>query len=238
MYWKYFKYIMEHKKNVFIECMKIAIQHQGKIRRQLIIHAFTHDLSKFLPCEFIPYAKWFRSWAGVKWEFKKISSDAFINLMQEEKEKSYHNYLKAGFEKAWEHHYKHNKHHEDYWQGKDMPYIYLMQLIADWKGMARKFGDTAQEYYLKNYYKFNITHETRRRLEIALDLTKKYNAPICECNEEYWMTIDELIKDSEKYFKTHGEISKGTVKDNINDFLKPACDKYNLDIYTLVKNAR
>ena len=46
-YWDYFKYIVEHKKNVGIECLKAG----------MFIHAITHDLSKFLPSEFIPYAK-------------------------------------------------------------------------------------------------------------------------------------------------------------------------------------
>lgn len=49
MYWNYFKYVLEHKKNVFIECWK-----EG-----LYIHAFTHDLSKFSILEFKSYAKKF-----------------------------------------------------------------------------------------------------------------------------------------------------------------------------------
>jgi hypothetical protein len=129
MYWKYFKYILEHKKNVFIECMKIAMQHQGKIRRRLIIHAFAHDLSKLLPCEFIPYAIWFYGEYGIK-----VTQQYSKEMIEDMKLKNSSLYLKhkeyeEQFNKAWEHHYKHNKHHEDYWQGKDMPYIYLMQLI-------------------------------------------------------------------------------------------------------------
>ena len=49
MYWKYFCYICNHKWNVGIECLKSG----------LYTHALTHDLSKFLPSEFIPYAKFF-----------------------------------------------------------------------------------------------------------------------------------------------------------------------------------
>ena len=48
-YIKYFLYILEHKKNVFKMCWK----------KGLYLHAFTHDLSKFLPDEFFPYANWF-----------------------------------------------------------------------------------------------------------------------------------------------------------------------------------
>jgi len=50
-YLDYLKYVLEHKKNVFIECWK-----EG-----LYFHAFTHDLSKLLPCEFFPYANYFYS---------------------------------------------------------------------------------------------------------------------------------------------------------------------------------
>jgi hypothetical protein len=77
-------------------------------------------------------------------------------------------------------------------------------MVCDLKAMSRKFGGTAQEYYLQNYYKWDITRETRRRLEIALDLIKLYNAPICECNEEYWMTIEELIKSAEEFYNRNG----------------------------------
>ena len=43
---------MNHKKNVGIEAWKDG----------LYIHAFTHDLSKFLPSEFIPYSKFFHDY--------------------------------------------------------------------------------------------------------------------------------------------------------------------------------
>ena len=48
-YLKYFLYVLEHKKNVGIECIK-----EGRY-----IHAITHDMSKFRPSEFIPYARFF-----------------------------------------------------------------------------------------------------------------------------------------------------------------------------------
>jgi hypothetical protein len=192
MYYKYLKYVLEHKKNVFIECMKIAMQHEGKTRRKLIIHAFAHDLSKFLPCEFIPYARWFYG--------NEIKID--------------HEILKEQFNKAWEHHYKNNKHHEDHWSGKDMPYLYIMQLIADWKGMSRKFGDTAQEYYLKNYKKFNMTYQTRLDIEMNLDINP---SPY----HNYGHTLEDFANmyDEETYNNNFG-------------WLK---DKYKIDTYNLLK---
>lgn len=232
MYYKYFKYVLEHKKNVFIEGMIASKEHWNekydkrnnrKIARELFVHAFTHDLSKFLPCEFIPYAKYFYGGKEAEKEYKLTG-----------------NYLscKEEFNKAWEHHYKHNKHHPECWIGQDMHMKYIRFMVCDLKAMSRKFSGTAQEYYLQNYYKWDITHETRHRLEIVLDLIKEYNAPICECNEEYYMNIDELIKQSEEHLERTGSIYMGTVKDNINDFLKPACERYGIDIYDLVKGAK
>jgi hypothetical protein len=49
MYLKYLLYVLEHKWNVGIECLKMGMP----------LHALTHDLSKFRPSEFIPYAKYF-----------------------------------------------------------------------------------------------------------------------------------------------------------------------------------
>ena len=203
MYYKYLKYILEHKKNVFIECMKIAMQHQGGIRKKLIIHAFTHDLSKFLPCEFIPYARKFYG------DYPSITDPRFGQYTGKFKED-----IEIDFDKAWEHHYKNNKHHEDYWNGKDMPYLYIMQLIADWKGMSRKFGDTAQEYYLKNYHKFNMTYQTRLDLEMNLDINP---SPY----HNYGHTLEDFANmyDEETY-------------NNSFDWLK---DKYKIDTYNLLK---
>lgn len=239
MYYEYLKYVLEHKKNVFIECMNMAKEYWNepywrkdnkKIARELFIHAFTHDLSKFSYKEFKPYARYFSGKFKTPWE--KLIQYGIYN------QKSSKEYVEEQFNKAWEHHYKHNLHHPEHWVGKDMPMKYIRFMICDLHAMSRKFGGTSQEYYLQNYYKWEITHETRHRLEIALDLIKEYNAPICECDEEYYINIDEIIKQSEDFFNRNGYINKGTVKDNINDFLKPACNRYGLDIYGLVKGAK
>lgn len=182
IYIKYFKYVCEHKKNVFKECMKMSKQYKGKDKKDLIIHAFTHDLSKFNPKEFIPYARYFHGHNGVHLQ-KQYNYEQLHNA----KSCVSNNYLKCKkeFNKAWEHHYLKNKHHPEHWIGRDMPNKYIRQMICDLKAMSRKFGGTAQEYYLKNYYKWDITRDTRYRLELYLDLIKNYNAPLCECNEEY-----------------------------------------------------
>lgn len=50
-YWKNVLYILNHKINVLVECWKEGLYFQG----------ITHDLSKFSPKEFFPYAKKFFS---------------------------------------------------------------------------------------------------------------------------------------------------------------------------------
>jgi len=137
-YWDYFKYVLEHKKNVFKTCWS----------KGLYKHAITHDLSKFSSQEFVSYAKYF-----------------YINKEE----------FKQEFDKAWEHHYKNNPHHWDYWLDengvpKTIPDRYLRQMIADWEGMSLKFGDTAQEYYLNNYKKIKLDRDTRIKLEMMLGL--------------------------------------------------------------------
>ena len=130
MYWKYFFYILGHKWNVFVECL---ITGQP-------IHGILHDLSKFLPSEFIPYARFF---------FAKDKT----NIYKETDEKD------LNFLKGWCYHQKRNKHHWNYWvciNRKNeiipipMPAKYIAQMLADWRGMSRKFGGTPKAYYEKD----------------------------------------------------------------------------------------
>jgi len=146
MYYDYFKYILEHKKNVFIECWK-----EG-----LYIHAFSHDLSKFLPSEFFAYAEKFY---GDDRNGDKVNRDFAI---------------------AWLHHSHRNKHHWNYWVNSDrdalpMPEKYVRCMIMDWKAMSRKFGDTAEMFYLNNVNKMNLHSGTIVEIENVLKITEKLN---------------------------------------------------------------
>lgn len=214
IYWQYFKYVMEHKKNVFIECMNMAKLYRGEVKINLIIHAFTHDMSKFLPCEFIPYAKWFYDKDyGVQseknWGYERMN-DGRSCLSR-----AYLKY-KHDFSHAWYHHYMHNKHHWDYWVGIDMPYKYLIQMICDWKAMSRKFGDTVQEYYLKHYNEFDFTHNTRLELELNLGI-----------NDSPAHNYGHTLKD----FATDKELRECCWKNNFG-WIK---DKYHIDLLKVFK---
>lgn len=240
MYKEYFKYIKEHKKNVVRACDYWLIEWsdlnsrgiEGYDVRELekILNRIkvTHDLSKFLPCEFIPYAKKF---------YGKYVEVLKKDIVDKDELKEYESIDRA-FDIAWEHHQLKNKHHWNYWtydidayytQMCDlysckldvpniMPKRYIIEMICDWTAMSMKFGDTPQEYYLRNYTSIELNRVSRYMLEVYLGLLY-YNAPICECNEEYYMTIGEL--------KVSGV--------NLNHLLRPSCLKYDLnyDVYDI-----
>ena len=146
-YLKYLLYVLEHKKNVGIECLKMGMP----------IHAITHDLSKFLPSEFIPYAKYFYDTNKANNYDKKTEND-------------------KNFQTGWNHHQKRNKHHWNYWVSVtrssnaqlpiSMPRKYVKQMIADWRGMSRKFGGTWQKYYEENCDEMILHKRTITRISI------------------------------------------------------------------------
>jgi hypothetical protein len=116
----------------------------------LYIHAITHDLSKFRPSEFFPYAEHFYSGRKDFW-------------------------TEQAFNVAWYHHQHRNKHHWGYWvnehgEAQPMPRKYVRQMIADWRGMSRKFRDTPREYYLANRDKMILHPLTVLSIEKELAL--------------------------------------------------------------------
>ena len=151
-YKEYFRYIMEHKKNVFKVCWS----------KKMYIHAFTHDLSKFRPREFFPYAEWFYGKHGVNANQSDLNKNLHLNTM--------HLKCKIEFDMAWERHYNKNKHHWNYWDGRYMPIKYVKQMVCDWTAMSMKFGDTPQEFYMNNYDKIVLHRRSRLELEMILGL--------------------------------------------------------------------
>ena len=151
MYWAYLKYIIEHKKNVGIECLRLGMP----------FHAITHDLSKFRPSEFIPYAKFF--YAKDRTNNYKKSDEDDLN-----------------FQTGWNHHQKRNKHHWNYWVSVtraemliplEMPMKHVRQMIADWNGMSKKFGGNTKDYYTKNCGEMILHPKTKERITRVLEST-------------------------------------------------------------------
>ncbi len=120
----YLKYIIRHKWYVAVECWE----------------AITHDLSKFLPCEWWPYAYFFcGGWS----------------------EEECPNWLKLAYDRAWNHHQKSNPHHWQYWllqkdSGElrilEMPERKIIEMLCDWHGAGLAITDrnNTQKWYLEN----------------------------------------------------------------------------------------
>jgi hypothetical protein len=99
MYWKYLKYVLKHKWFVFIECCKLGIPLRGLL----------HDLSKLLPSEFMPYARYFY---GKNWYKNKDWNGDRRNYIPF---KYTEDGIKEAFDLAWLKHQKRNPHHWQYW---------------------------------------------------------------------------------------------------------------------------
>ncbi|MDH3324018.1 MAG: DUF5662 family protein [Candidatus Peregrinibacteria bacterium] len=149
-YWTYFKYLMEHKKNVFLECWK----------ERMYWHGLTHDNSKLRLSEFMPYARFFHAKNRQNHYDKRDETD-------------------PNFLKGWNLHQKRNKHHWNYWVCVNrkneiipqmMPKKYIKQMICDWRAMSKKFGGIPQGYYLQNKSNFILHPETEKWVEIYLGL--------------------------------------------------------------------
>jgi hypothetical protein len=163
-YTAYLKYVLRHKWFVSIECFK----------RGIIWRGLLHDLSKFRPSEFIPYAKYFY---GPKGE----------NLQAQRRDKTgYYKPTDTGdeaFDWAWLLHQKRNKHHWQYWilptdnEGvKILPidYEYIVEMVNDWVGAGKAQGyfspkdQPMQEtikWYDKNKDKMQLHPESRKQIE-------------------------------------------------------------------------
>ncbi len=134
-YLKYLHYVLRHKWFVFIECCRYGLFWQG----------ITHDISKFLPSEFIPYANFFY---GHRAPIRRDSTGYYKPTETGDQE----------FDYAWFLHQKRNKHHWQYWVFPDeggksfkvveMPDKYQKEMLCDWlgAGMAQGTPDSKKWY--------------------------------------------------------------------------------------------
>ena len=107
--WQHFKTITRHKWLVFQGCARVGLYWQG----------ITHDLSKYMPTEFL---------VGVRYFQGTRSPNA---AEREEK----------GYSEAWMHHKGRNRHHYEYWtdlsyqtrqyESVEMPRKYFVEMIMD-----------------------------------------------------------------------------------------------------------
>ena len=153
-YLKYFKYLFKHKWYVLKECFKMGIWWQG----------ITHDLSKFLPTEFIPYANYFYGDYGVN---NKCPAKWLSPIVMK---------VSSSFAYAWLLHQKRNPHHWQYWilhnddgstQVLEVPTKYLIEMLADWigAGLAITGRRDIVDWYEKNKKKIRLHPYSREQIK-------------------------------------------------------------------------
>lgn len=144
-------YLIRHKWHVFVECCRFGVPWRG----------ICHDMSKFLPGEFIAYANHYHD--------NHISSHRIINSTDIENSRYY---------LAWLIHQKRNRHHWQWWilHGEDkdprvipMPDKYIKEMVADWRGAGRAQGQPdIQSWYQVNKNKMVLHISTRNKVEQLL----------------------------------------------------------------------
>lgn len=158
-YLKYLKYILRHKYYVMIECFK-----KGRYWRGIM-----HDMSKFRPSEFVPYARYFY---GDGQDINKGRKNGSYRAGESIDEK---------FNYAWLLHQKRNKHHWQYWvlpldEGGmkifEMERTYVDEMICDWNGagIAINGKENTREWYLKNKQYIKLNKFTRHIVETCLNV--------------------------------------------------------------------
>ena len=154
----HFRTITRHKLLVMKYCFKVGLYRQGLM----------HDMSKYMPSEFL---------VGVKY---------YIGTESPNNEERKH----TGVSMAWLHHKGRNKHHFEYWidysanrdegtVGMKMPVKYVAEMFCDrlaasknYKG--KDYNDAYPlEYYLRSKHRIIIHPETAELLEKMLVMLKE-----------------------------------------------------------------
>lgn len=154
----HFKTITTHKIVVMKECFKIGLYKQGLL----------HDLSKYLPSEFIQGCKYYQ---GTRSPHLAERAD-------------------KGYSAAWLHHKGRNKHHFEYWidysqdhqkglEPTKMPPNYVAEMMMDRIAATKVYnqGNYNQrmplEYYEKGKHTYTIHPQTRALMEYLLHMLAK-----------------------------------------------------------------
>ena len=152
-FWKHLKTINHHKMLVMKGCFRVGLYKQGLL----------HDLSKYMPSEFL---------VGCKYYQGDVSPN---NAKRKAK----------GYSSAWLHHKGRNKHHMEYWidygmpsepaiVGMRMPDKYVVEMFIDRMSASKnyqkeKYTDrSALEYYLHGKDRHIMHPEVRELLEKLL----------------------------------------------------------------------
>jgi hypothetical protein len=165
MYLKYLKYLLIHKWYVLCECFKARLYWRG----------IMHDMSKFRPDEFIPYARYFYG----EWQSQEHADYIFKVIQVCIPHKDTNECVKEAFDRAWLKHIHRNPHHHQHWllandsdgtYPLEMPKQYGLEMICDWRGAGKAITgkDDVCAWYEKNKDNMVLHPTTRRTVESAL----------------------------------------------------------------------
>ena len=157
-YLAYLRYVLRHKWFVMLACFEAKIFWRGIV----------HDLSKFRPSEWFPYANYFYNKDG--------------SQRQHSDETGYYKPYDTGdmaFDFAWLLHQKRNRHHWQWWilpedngGTKVMPMetVYVKEMVCDWTGagLAQGHGRDVKPWYEKNKEKMRLHPDTREVVEVLV----------------------------------------------------------------------
>jgi hypothetical protein len=164
-YLRYAAYVIRHCWYVRKMCWKNGLYWQGLV----------HDLSKWRPSEFIPYAQYFY------WSQEQKDAETFeaMRIYGVAEAAPYGFFVSDRFNVAWLHHQKRNKHHWQYWvmnqdDGRTypikMPEKYVKEMLCDWWGasVATGNGGNSKDWYEKVKAGTQLHSETRAYFEKAV----------------------------------------------------------------------
>jgi hypothetical protein len=146
-----------------IACFKVGLYWQGLM----------HDLSKFRPSEFFPYANYFygkpNSYFEAVSKYGCYEAAPWGSLKED--------IIQDRFDFAWLLHQKRNPHHWQYWiliQDEDgnkileMPKKYLQEMICDWSGAGKAQGkyqpNELQDWYNSHKDKMQLNPITANKI--------------------------------------------------------------------------
>lgn len=162
---RYARYLVRHKWFVFLAGIQLNVPYW-----RLVIH----DWSKFLPCEWFPYANFFY---GPKPDKSEPDDCRYWESVAMHRDP---------FDYAWLHHQHRNPHHWQHWVLREdngdtklltMPDNFVREMVADWCGAGRAITGKwdVTSWYEKNAHQIQTSSKTTLRvLELISEWNKKH----------------------------------------------------------------